>query len=168
MKEQRTLILLNGHLVTIDEYREWIKDQQRQLLARTLCRLSEINLHPFSSFQLSKVNVAMAIINLAPSSLDEIIERINHERVRDGFAPVNHVFYPVNRGFSVDENLLRITRNTLSSLIVDLPQVGTNAIGHVQVKRISMPTKGETLEDYLNRIDNILKDLDDHAKFVEL
>lgn len=29
MKEQRTLILLNGHLVTIDEYREWIKDQQR-------------------------------------------------------------------------------------------------------------------------------------------
>ena len=110
----------------------------------------------------------MAIINLAPSSLDEIIERINHERVRDGFTPVNHVFYPVNRGFSVDENLLRITRNTLSSLIVDLPQVGTNAIGHIQVKRISMPTKGETLEDYLNRIDNILKDLDDHAKFVEL
>ena len=29
MKEQRTLILLNGHLVTIDEYREWIADQQR-------------------------------------------------------------------------------------------------------------------------------------------
>lgn len=29
MKEQRTLILLNGHLVTLDEYREWIEDQQR-------------------------------------------------------------------------------------------------------------------------------------------
>ena len=29
MKEQKTLILLNGHLVTIDEYREWIEDQQR-------------------------------------------------------------------------------------------------------------------------------------------
>ena len=46
MKE-RHLVLLNGHLVTIDEYREWIADQQRQLLARTLCWLSEINQHLF-------------------------------------------------------------------------------------------------------------------------
>jgi len=110
----------------------------------------------------------MAIINPAPSSLNEIVERINRERVRDGFKPLKNVFYPTNRGFSVDENLLRITRNTLSSLVVDLPQVGTNVIGHVQVKKISMPTKGETLEDYLHRIDSILKDLDEHAKFVEL
>lgn len=29
MKEERNLILLNGHLVTLDEYREWIEDQQR-------------------------------------------------------------------------------------------------------------------------------------------
>lgn len=29
MKEERNLILLNGHLVTIDEYREWVADQQR-------------------------------------------------------------------------------------------------------------------------------------------
>ena len=28
MREPRTLVLLNGHLVTIDEYREWIEDQQ--------------------------------------------------------------------------------------------------------------------------------------------
>lgn len=107
-------------------------------------------------------------IVIAPPSLNEILERINRERVRDGFEPVNHVFYPINRGFSVDENILRITRNTLSSLIVDLPEVGTNTIGHIQVKKISMPTKGETLEDYLIRINSILKDLDDHAKFVEL
>jgi len=29
MRQERKLILLNGHLVTLDEYREWIKDQQR-------------------------------------------------------------------------------------------------------------------------------------------
>lgn len=29
MKQERTLVLLNGHLVTIDEYREWVEDQQR-------------------------------------------------------------------------------------------------------------------------------------------
>ena len=107
-------------------------------------------------------------VTFAPPSLKETLERINHERVRDGFAPVNHVFYPVNRGFNVDENLLRITRNTLSSIVVDLPQVGTNEIGHIQVKKISMPHNGETIEDYLLRIDSILKDLDDHAKFLEL
>ena len=28
MKQNKQLILLNGHLVTIDEYREWIADQQ--------------------------------------------------------------------------------------------------------------------------------------------
>jgi hypothetical protein len=28
MKQERNLILLNGHLVTIEEYREWIADQQ--------------------------------------------------------------------------------------------------------------------------------------------
>ncbi len=104
----------------------------------------------------------------APPSLKEVLERINHERVRDGFAPVNHVFYPVNRGFFVDNDLLRITRNSLSSLVVVLPEVGTNYETKIQVKKISMPTKGETLENYLRRIDSILKDLDDHAKFLEL
>lgn len=78
------------------------------------------------------------------------------------------VFYPVNRGFFVDETILNITRNYLSSLCVQLIQVGTNEDRLVQVKKISMPHKGETIEHYLNRIDSILKDLDDHAKFFEL
>lgn len=108
------------------------------------------------------------VIVYPPSTLNDVLERLNRERVRDDFTPVKNIFYPVNHGFSVDKNLLKITRNTLSSLVVDLPQVGTNQIGHIQVKKISMPHNGETIEDYLNRIDSILKDLDDHAKFVEL
>jgi hypothetical protein len=110
----------------------------------------------------------MQTIVTAPPTLNEIVEQINRERERDGFKPVNHVFYPVNRGFFVDNDLLRITRNSLSSLVVVLTEVGTNYDTKIQVKKISMPTKGETLENYLRRIDNILKDLDDHAKFFEL
>ena len=79
------------------------------------------------------------------------------------------VFYPVNRdGFLVNEEVLAYTRNYLSSLCVQLTQVGTNKNMLVQVKKISMPHKGEAIKDYLDRIDSILKDLDDHAKFLEL
>ena len=56
------------------------------------------------------------------------------------------VFYPVNRGFFVDETILNITRNYLSSLCVQLIQVGTNEDRLVQVKKISMPHKGETFK----------------------
>ena len=78
------------------------------------------------------------------------------------------VFYPVNRGFAVNENILNLTRNYLASLCVVLIQVGTNKEALVQVKKISMPHKGEAIKNYLDRIDSILKDLDDHAKFLEL
>ena len=104
----------------------------------------------------------------APPSLNEVLERINAERKDYVFRPTKHVFYPINMGFFVDESLLSITHNSLSSLVVVLPEVGTNHKTKVQVKRISMPHKGETLGDYLTRIDSIFKDLDDHAKFFEL
>ena len=107
-------------------------------------------------------------IVVAPPSLKEALEQINAERKDYVFRPTKHVFYPVNLGFFVDESLLSITRNSLSSIVVVLPEVGTNHNTKVQVKRISMPTKGETIGDYLHRIDSILKDLDDHAKFFEL
>lgn len=104
----------------------------------------------------------------APPSLNEVLEQANAERKDYVFRPTKHVFYPVNLGFFVDEYMLSITRNTLSSLVVVLPEVGTNHKTKIQVKRISMPTKGETFGDYLTRINSILKELDDHAKFFEL
>lgn len=106
----------------------------------------------------------------APPTLNEIVERINRERKRDGFTPVKQLFYPVNRGFVVSQTILSATKNSLASLCVLLPQVydGEERLAQIQVKKISMPHKGETIEDYLNRIDSILKDLDDHAKFFEL
>ena len=107
-------------------------------------------------------------IVVAPPSLKEALEQINAERKDYVFRPTKHVFYPINMGFFVDESLLSITRNSLSSLVVVLPEVGTNHKTKVQVKRISMPHKGETVENYLGRIDSILKELDDHAKFFEL
>ena len=108
-------------------------------------------------------------IVVAPPSLKEALEQSAvHGKDYYVFRQSKRVFHPVNCGFSVDENLLKTTRNTLSSLVVDLPLVGTNRTGRVQLKRISMPHKGETLGDYLTRIDSILKDLDDHAKFFEL
>ena len=110
----------------------------------------------------------MAIINPAPSSLNEIVERINRERVRDDFKPLKNVLYPVNRGFVVNYEVLRITGSTLDSLCILLPQVGQDGCATVQVKKISMPHHNEPILDYLARIDSILKDLDDHAKFVEL
>ena len=106
---------------------------------------------------------------VAPPSLKEALEQLDvHGKDYYVSRQSKRVFHPVNCGFSVNENLLRTTRNTLSSLVVELPLVGTDKTGLVQVKRISMPHKGETLGDYLSRIDSILKNLDDHAKFFEL
>lgn len=98
-------------------------------------------------------------------TLVEVIDKMNsHLPEKPNF---KLVFYPVNQGFVINEAVLNITRNYLSSLCVRLIQVGTNEDALVQVKKISMPNKGESIEDYLNRIDSILKDLDDHAKFLE-
>lgn len=104
----------------------------------------------------------MSAINVA---IVEVIDKMNSRLVEKPNPKL--VFYPINRGFVVDENILNLTRNYLSSLCVCLMQVGTNKDALVQVKKISMPHKGESIEDYLERIDAILLDLDDHAKFLE-
>ena len=104
----------------------------------------------------------MSAINV---TIVEVIDKMNSRLPEKPDAKL--VFYPVNQGFIVNETILNITRNYLSSLCVRLVQVGTNDDALVQVKKISMPHKGESIENYLKRIDSILKDLDDHAKFLE-
>ena len=103
------------------------------------------------------------------SPLQEAVANFNAElKTPSEFTP-KKVFYPVNHGFVVNDTILNLTHNSLSALCVLLPQVndGEKRLVEVQVKKISMPHNGESIEDYLNRIDSILKDLDDHAKFVE-
>ena len=103
------------------------------------------------------------------SSIQETVDKINAECKTPAFAPTKQLFYPINRGFVVSQTILDVTHNSLSALCVLLPQVydGKERLAEVQVKKLSMPHKGETIEGYLHRIDSILKDLDDHGKFVE-
>ena len=103
------------------------------------------------------------------SPLQEAVANFNAEHKTPAFVP-KQLFYPINNGFIVNDTLLEATRNSLSALCVLLPQVydGEERLAQIQVKKISMPQKGELIETYLHRIDSILKDLNNNGKFIEL
>ena len=67
--------------------------------------------------------------------------------------------------------LMNITNGNLSkSLVVYLRPAGSKEgkLCEVAVRKIALPKNGETLQGYRFRIEEILKDLDDRAKFVEI
>lgn len=80
-------------------------------------------------------------------------------------------FYPVSHGYGISSKLMNITNGNLSkSLVVYLRPAGgkEGKLCEVAVRKIALPKSGETLQGYHFRIEEILKDLDDRAKFVEI
>ena len=81
--------------------------------------------------------------------------------------PQVHKYFPVMKDFQI--GIFPLSSGKVGYRpFVGLCNVGNNQVEMVEAYRILKPEPKESMFDYMNRLKENLRELDDHAKFIEL